>query len=170
LGFILPAVLVIVSDQVTKQLFWHLGKNFDVLDGILKITLVKNTGAAFGLFQGGRLFFITASIVASILIAYLGFRIPREESGKRLLMGVILGGAVGNLIDRIYAGDVIDFIDMGIADYRWPVYNVADMAVTVGVVILILAYIRSRMRSRSISTEQVGAVHTDECSDERDGA
>ena len=143
MGFLLPALAVIILDQATKQFFWHLGKNFNIIDGILRITLVKNTGAAFGIFQGGRAFFIVASIVASMLIAYLAARTPREKRGRRLLLGIILGGALGNLIDRVLFGEVIDFIDMGIGSHRWPVYNTADIAVTIGAICLVLTLIRS---------------------------
>ncbi len=141
MGFLLPAAIVIVVDQITKQLFWHQfvpGYNVDVIPGVLRITLVKNTGAAFGLFDGGRVFFIIASVIAVAFICYIGLRLPRTERYKRLLLSLILGGAVGNLIDRVYDGAVIDFIEMGIGGHWWPVYNVADIAVTVGAVLLLL--------------------------------
>ena len=141
MGFLLPAAIVIAVDQVTKQLFWHQfvpGHNTDVIPGVLRITLVKNTGAAFGLFDGGRVFFIIASVIAVGFILYIGLRLPPGERYKRFLLSLILGGAVGNLIDRIYDGAVIDFIEMGIAGHWWPVYNVADIAVTAGAVLLLL--------------------------------
>jgi signal peptidase II len=143
-GFLLPTVVVLILDQFTKQFFWHLGKNFDVIDGWLRITLVRNSGAAFGMFQGGRFFLVIASIIASVLILYLGQRLPEEARAKRLYLGMILGGAVGNLVDRIYPGHVIDFLDMGIGSHRWPVFNIADSAVTVGGILLIITFSMSR--------------------------
>jgi signal peptidase II len=143
-GFLLPAAAVILLDQLTKQFFWHLGKNFDVIDGIMRITLLKNPGAAFGVYQGGRTFFLVASIVASIVVAYVGLRTPSIQTGRRLLLGLILGGALGNLIDRVLAGEVIDFIDIGIGQTRWPVFNIADLAVTIGAVGLVLVFARAR--------------------------
>ncbi|MFH1754362.1 MAG: signal peptidase II [Candidatus Latescibacterota bacterium] len=140
MGFLLPAAVVIILDQIAKQFFWHLGKNFDVIDGILRITLVKNPGAAFGVYHGGRTFFVIASVLASILVTYIGLRTPCARKGIRFLLGLILGGAIGNLIDRVLAGEVIDFIDMGIRQTRWPVYNIADMAVTIGAAGLVLVY------------------------------
>jgi signal peptidase II len=71
-------------------------------------------------------------------------RLPRTERVKRLLLGLILGGAVGNLIDRVYDGAVIDFIEMGIGGHWWPVYNVADIGVTVGAVLLLWYLIMSQ--------------------------
>lgn len=145
-GFLLPASIVVIIDWASKQVFWHLGRDFDIIDGILRITLVKNTGAAFGMFQGQRPFFIAASVIACVILTWLGLRMPASERTQRFALSLILGGAVGNLIDRIYPGEVIDFIDMGIGAHRWYVYNVADIAVTVGVVLLLTAYLTSRKR------------------------
>jgi signal peptidase II len=142
-GFLLPAAVVIVLDQVTKQFFWNNGQNYDVIDGILRITLVKNAGAAFGLFQGGRVFFIAASIAAIMFILYVGLRLSKDDRFRRVLLGVILGGAFGNLIDRVYAGEVIDFIDIGVGVHRWPVFNVADMGVSVGATLLMIYLLRA---------------------------
>ena len=141
--FFLPAALVVLLDQLTKQFFWQNGRNYDIVDGYFHITLVKNAGAAFGVFQGGRLFFIIASVVAVVLISLVALRLPREERVRRLLLGLILGGAVGNLIDRALHGEVIDFIQIGIHGHYWPVFNVADMAVTIGAVLLVLVAVRS---------------------------
>ena len=144
MGFLLPALIVVLLDQVSKQFFWALGKNFDVIDHIFRITLVRNSGAAFGLLQEGRGFLIVASAVASIFIMFLAERVPTEERSKRLFLGMILGGALGNLIDRLYPGHVIDFIDVGIASYRWPVFNFADSAVTIGGFLLVLTFVLKR--------------------------
>jgi signal peptidase II len=138
-GFLLPALIVLTLDQISKQFFWHLSKNFDVIDGILRVTLVRNSGAAFGMFQGGRDFLILASVIASLVIIFFSQRMVHEGLARRVFLGMILGGALGNLVDRLYPGDVIDFIDMGIGAYRWPVYNFADAAVTVGGILLILS-------------------------------
>lgn len=144
MGFLLPALIVVIADQISKQFLWHLGKNFDLIDGILRITLVRNAGAAFGMLQGGRVFLIITSVIMSIAIIFLSERMSDEDSTKRVFLGMILGGALGNLVDRIYPGLVIDFIDMGIGTYRWPVYNFADAAVTIGGILLILSFSRAR--------------------------
>jgi signal peptidase II len=143
-GFLLPALIVVLLDQLTKHFFWTLGRNFDVIDGLLRITLVRNSGAAFGMLQGGRVFLVAASVAASIFIIFLAERIAPEERAKRVFLGMILGGALGNLIDRLYPGHVIDFIDMGIAAHRWPVYNLADTAVTVGGALLVINFAMKR--------------------------
>jgi len=142
-GFLLPTFIVFILDRLTKLFFSHLGQNFDVIDGIVRITMVKNTGAIFGLFQGMRVLFIIASLLASIFITAIAFKLPQNERLKRISLGLILGGALGNLVDRIYSGEVVDFIDMGIGLHRWWVYNVADIGVTVGAFLLMIAYYRA---------------------------
>jgi signal peptidase II len=159
-GFLLPAAIVVVVDQITKQIFWKYfvaGQQADVIPGVLRITLVKNSGAAFGLFEGGRVFFIIASVVAIGFILYLGFRLPVVERYKRYLLGLILGGAVGNLIDRIYDGAVIDFIEMGLKGHWWPVYNVADIAVSVGAVLLLIHLLGSSRHTQVMAEETANA-------------
>lgn len=146
MGFLLPALIVVILDQISKQLFWALGKNFDVVGDFVRITLVRNSGAAFGLLQEGRAFLVVASTTAAVFIMFLAERIPAEERGKRLFLGMILGGALGNLIDRLHPGQVIDFIDVGVASYRWPVFNLADSAVTIGGALLVLTYLMKRER------------------------
>lgn len=160
--FFLPAALVVAIDQLTKQLFWRNGHNYDIVNGYFHITLVKNAGAAFGVFQGGRLFFIIASVVAVVLISWVALRLPPQDRLRRLFLGLILGGAVGNLIDRALHGEVIDFIQIGIHGHFWPVFNVADMGVTIGAVLLVLV----AMRSPGVRTE-THAVEPSFSGDER---
>jgi signal peptidase II len=154
-GLFLPAVVVVALDQLTKHLFWRNGQNYEIIPGFFNITLVKNAGAAFGMFQGARVFFVAASVLAVVLIVYLGLRLPADQRRRRLLLGLILGGAVGNLIDRVASGQVIDFLQIGIAGHYWPVFNVADMGVTIGAALLILYALRSQ---RSMVTVPPAAV------------
>ncbi len=150
MALFLPAVLIVVLDQITKYLFWSNGSNYQILDGYFNITLVKNAGAAFGMFQGGRAFFIAASVLAAILIAYLGMRLPREDRARRVWLGLILGGALGNLIDRVRFGEVVDFLQIGFRGHYWPVFNVADIGVTVGATMLILYALLPKRAGRSM--------------------
>jgi signal peptidase II len=143
-GLFIPALLVVLLDQATKHLFWRLGQNHEIIPGYLNITLVKNAGAAFGMFQGARVFFVTASFLAVGLIIYLGMRLPASQRTRRILLGLILGGAIGNLIDRVASGEVIDFLQIGVAGHYWPVFNIADAGVTVGAALLILYALRSQ--------------------------
>jgi signal peptidase II len=152
---LLPAAVVVVLDQLTKQLVWRHGQNYDIIDGYLHITLVKNAGAAFGMFPGGRAVFVVASILAAVFIVYAGRRVPRQERYRRALLGCILGGAVGNLVDRVTSGEVIDFIQIGVAGHYWPVFNVADIAVSVGAaLLLLLMFTHSRRQAAAASPSE----------------
>lgn len=158
MALFLPAILIVVVDQITKYLFWSNGQNYVIIDGFLNITLVKNAGAAFGMFQGGRAFFIGASVIAAVLITYLGMKLPREERARRIWLGFILGGAVGNLIDRARFGEVVDFLQIGFQGHYWPVFNVADIGVTVGASMLILYALMPHRAGRPTVADSAAAA------------
>jgi signal peptidase II len=133
------AAAVIALDQLTKWLASSrllMGRPVPVLDDFARFTLVHNTGAAFGLFPGSRVPFIVISVLAIAVVIYLFLRETYRSLANRILLGCILGGAIGNLVDRARLGWVVDFIDVGIGSVRWPVFNVADSAVTLGVLFL----------------------------------
>ncbi len=138
------AGLVVVLDQLTKQIADALLSYNDplVLLPIFNFTLRYNTGAAFSFLadSGGwqRWFFsVIAVVVSVILVAWLK-RLPRTALWEALGISLILGGAIGNLIDRLLFGYVIDFIEFHYQHWYWPAFNVADSAITVGVTVLIL--------------------------------
>jgi signal peptidase II len=165
LRLFLPAILIVALDQLTKYLFWNNARNYQIIDGWFNITLVKNAGAAFGMFQGARVFFIGASIVAVGLIIYIARRLPVEEKARRVFLGMILGGAIGNLIDRIATGEVVDFLQIGWQGHYWPVFNVADMGVTIGASLLVLQAMRTRPRPEAtvaapVPTDESSPNHT----------
>ncbi len=135
-------VFVIVSDQVSKYFIvatFNLHESRRILYNILYLRYIKNPGAAFGLSFGHPLLMLTITILIIIILGYLflkGNLFSDNILGKTAMV-MILGGAVGNLIDRMVMKEVVDFIDMGVGHYRWPVYNLADVYVTIGMVILI---------------------------------
>lgn len=135
LVFFLVAALVVTLDQVTKHLIRaNLALGESVPDeGPLRLTHVTNTGAAFGILQGQTLFLVVTTFfgLAAILLYYL--YPPMEHGILRLALGLQLGGAVGNLADRVRVGKVTDFVDVG----PWPAFNVADSSIVVGVTIII---------------------------------
>jgi signal peptidase II len=134
----LAAALVIVLDQLSKLLIeaaLPLNQTWapiPALAAYFRITHVSNTGIAFGLFPTGSLFFaFMATLVTMAIIAY-NYILPGGQTLFRLALGLQLGGALGNLIDRLRLGHVTDFLDFG----PWPVFNVADTSIVAGVVIL----------------------------------
>ena len=137
-GFLLTALLIVVADQLSKIWIRSYPEGQAIFEaGFFRIIHTHNTGAAFGLFQG-QTFALTivalvgiAVILLYALFIYRRFPILDNRLG-RLALGLILGGAVGNLIDRLHLGYVTDFIDFGV----WPAFNIADSAVTVGVIII----------------------------------
>ena len=141
----LTALLVVAADQLSKT--WvrsHPEGQLIYEMGFFQVTHVSNTGAAFGLFQGQSLALTIVAIVgiAAILFyalfAYRHFTFV-DSMLSRIALGLILGGTVGNLVDRLRFGCVTDFIDVGI----WPAFNIADSAVVVGVIIFAYSVLRS---------------------------
>ena len=129
--------IIVFSDQLTKFLIkqnLQLNQSIPVIKNILHLTYITNTGSAFGLFKGFNWFFILFSLVVIIVIFYFINQIKNNEKMMRISVSLVLGGTIGNLIDRIAYGAVIDFIDFRI----WPVFNIADSAVTIGIIILIV--------------------------------
>ena len=130
---------IVLIDRLTKVFFSKLlasGESLPVIDRILHMTLVHNTGIAFGFFKDQGVVFIIIPVIAIILLIYniYYFKSNNEELSRLYItaFSLILGGAIGNLIDRIYCGYVIDFIDFRI----WPVFNIADSAITIGAFII----------------------------------
>ncbi len=133
------ALSIILFDQVIKKVVtsvMDLGQSVDFIGTVVRFTRTSNTGAAFGMMRGRSLVFILVSAGASIAIAASWRQIARLRSAEQVAFGLIMGGAIGNLIDRVRVGAVVDFINIGIGGLRWPYFNVADSAITIGVVIL----------------------------------
>jgi signal peptidase II len=133
----LIAVAVIVLDQYTKYLIVTRLSPFDSIEvfPFLHIVNIRNTGAAFGMFRElGSGFFILISLVAIAFVIYLILQKAYSITG----LSLILGGAIGNLIDRIQNGQVVDFIDVFVGNFHWPAFNVADSALTVGVFLIVI--------------------------------
>lgn len=132
-------------DQLSKFLIsstFDINESVEVIENVFFLTLVHNTGAAFGIFKRETLFFIVVSVVAVIaIVAYMRSKRSRAFLAD-LGLAFILGGALGNLADRLRLGYVIDFLDFKI----WPVFNVADSAITLGAFILMLSLLYPKKR------------------------
>ena len=127
---------IVLIDQFTKYLMFYNKKLFINKDFLLfKLDFVKNYGAAFNIFSGSRIFLSLISILFSILIIYLIFRKNTLNSFDLYSYSFILGGTIGNGIDRIYKGFVVDFINLNIINF--PVFNIADISINIGFIFLL---------------------------------
>ena len=134
--FLSLSIFVVLIDQFTKYLIFYNKKNFINRDFILfKLDFVKNYGAAFNIFSGSRVFLSLISIFFSILLIYLIFRKNTLKSFDLYCYSFILGGTVGNGIDRVYKGFVVDFINLNIINF--PVFNIADISINIGFIFLL---------------------------------
>ena len=133
----LIAGLTVAADQWTKHLIvtsLPLGRSVPLLLPLVQFTHIQNTGAAFGLLKGQHLLFVVFSLLVIVWIVWDLLTKPAMAATALWGCALVLGGAVGNLIDRVRLGDVIDFIDLRV----WPVFNVGDSAITIGVTLLLL--------------------------------
>ena len=142
---IVIAGLIVILDQATKLLVLEalpLFHSVPIVPGFFNLTHIHNPGGAFGFLSSGsstlqRLVFLSASILAIGLVLYFYNKTPRSFTLLSSGFALIIGGALGNLIDRIRMGKVVDFLDFYIGDIHWPAFNVADSAVSIGMLIFV---------------------------------
>jgi signal peptidase II len=138
---LLTALAILIADQLTKALVvanLSLGEKARVLGDVVQIWHAQNRGAAFSLFQGGTAVFVVVSILSIGMVAYFHRTLRARSPWLHVVLGVILGGTLGNFIDRLRQGYVTDWLSVGIGDTRWPTFNVADSSVVVGIGILVI--------------------------------
>lgn len=143
--FILIALTVLLLDQASKiliHLYMETGDSIAVAGNLLSFTYVRNSGAAFGILPDYTLFFIVVSVVVIVFILCYYKMIPVEHRMMRVGLALQLGGASGNLVDRVRMGYVIDFIDVAVFP---PVFNIADAALVVGISVFVFAFLRSEL-------------------------
>src|SRR5215475_844961 len=156
----LVAGTVIIVDQVTKVSIMQnmrLHESIPIIPNLFSLTYIRNPGAAFGLLAGTSnafrtLFFGVASLFALALLGTILVRLPARDWTGRLSIAAILGGAIGNLVDRLQYGEVIDFLDFYIDTYHWPAFNVADSAISMGVVFLIINFAFEKKSAPEVSS------------------
>lgn len=141
---------ILLLDQWTKSMVVQklpLYQRVNVIEGFFDLTHVRNTGGAFGIFGGekgglGSILFVVVSLIAIGAIVVLFLKIKENEKTLALSFSLILSGAVGNLIDRLRYGEVVDFLDFHLAGYHWPAFNVADSAICVGIGLMALELLK----------------------------
>ncbi|MDP2211995.1 MAG: signal peptidase II [Candidatus Aquicultor sp.] len=133
--FYIVATLIIVIDQITKAIVrsaMPIGESLPLIPGVLYLTHIANSGAAFGILQNNRvIFFVAAAVVISLIFCFQR-SLGKDNRAMNFCLGLVMGGAIGNLIDRVTIGAVTDFIDFRF----WPVFNVADSAIVIGAIFL----------------------------------
>lgn len=142
--FLLICFYILSVDQWTKYVVQQRLPPYlrmEVIHGFFNLTQVRNTGGAFGIFGGdkgglGSLLFILVSLIAIGILLFLFFKMKEEKEMVSFSLSLVLAGAIGNLIDRLHYGEVIDFLDFHLFSYHWPAFNIADSAITTGVILL----------------------------------
>jgi len=146
LAILVPVLLVgLLLDQVSKVLVLRLlplGGQVPLLDGFFNLVHVHNKGAAFGLLSGWsadltRWFFLTTTALVVAVLGYLWYRLPQDRWPAALAYSLVLTGALGNFLDRLRLGEVVDFLDVYWGRYHWPAFNIADSLVCVGAALLV---------------------------------
>jgi signal peptidase II len=158
--FFVIAIVVLVLDRLAK---WAIASNIAlhesvvVIPGFFQLTYVQNTGAAFGLFDHssaqwkvGAL--VSFSVVALIVVSALLWKNSHSLSTTTIGLSLILGGAMGNLWDRMMSGRVVDFLDFYVGSYHWPAFNVADTAIVIGAILLISEIFFAKPASETVKT------------------
>jgi signal peptidase II len=155
------AGLIVALDQVTKALvddFMTLHESRTIVEGLVRLTYVQNRGAAFGILSEAglpyqSLMFSVVSLLALLAIALYAWRMPVQSRLPQTALALVMGGAIGNLLDRARLGYVIDYVDVYWGAHHWPAFNVADSAITVGVALLVLDILRNPQMDESAKPE-----------------
>lgn len=161
--YYLIAILIILLDQFTKWLIvskMAFGDSIPIINNVLYITSHRNRGAAWGILQGQMWLFYAITLVVIIAIIYY---IQKAAKGKWLLgisLGLMLGGAIGNFLDRVIRKEVVDFIHTYIFGYNFPVFNVADSSLCIGVVLLMIVMLRDERETKEKSYGENGTHHS----------
>lgn len=136
----LYSLLWLFVDQTLKRVITvtvGLGKSLTVIPSFFSLTYVRNTGAAWSILEGNRLFLILVSIVAIVLVYYFMIKDKKIEKVEQIGYGILLGGILGNLLDRIIFGYVVDFLHFTFGSYNFPIFNIADIGIVLGTFIII---------------------------------
>lgn len=158
--FFVIAIVVLFLDRLTKRAVASsiaLQNNVSVIPGFFRLTHVQNTGAAFGLFADspaqwkiGAL--VTFSILALVVVSALLWKNSHSLSTTTIGLSLILGGAMGNLWDRVMSGRVVDFLDFYVGSYHWPAFNIADSAIVIGAALLISEIFFAKSTSETVKS------------------
>ena len=148
---LVTALVILVADQLTKALVVAnvaVGERVNLIGDLVQVWHAQNRGASFSLLQGASLLFLVVSILSVGLVVYFHRTLRSRGWWLHLVLGVVLGGTLGNFVDRLRQGAVTDWLSIGIGDLRWPTFNVADSSLVVGIGILVLYLLLDRPDAR----------------------
>lgn len=148
------ALIILIGDQLTKFIIrtqMTIGESFAVLPKFIYITSHRNNGAAWGILSGKMTFFYIITVI--ILVALIVFYIKEAKNNMlmQIAISLLFSGALGNFIDRVSSGEVIDFIDTVIFGYDFPIFNIADASLTIGVILLIIVLLKDQNQKGKVS-------------------
>lgn len=145
------ALIIIVIDQLTKWIVvrsMELGEQITIIENFFYLTSHRNSGAAWGILEGQMTFFYIITVIVVIGIIYYMQKFAKYDKLLAIGLSLILGGAIGNFIDRIFRQEVVDFADFIIFNYDFPIFNVADSSLSIGVILVIIATIIDELKQR----------------------
>lgn len=158
--FFIVAAIVFGLDQWTKKLVMDhmfIGQSIPIIDDVIYLTSHRNKGAAFGILQDQRLFFIFVTVIVVVALVYYLYKYRATKSMLTIGLTLILGGALGNFIDRLRLGEVVDFIDVKISIgsfyHDFAIFNVADSALVIGVILVFIDTIRESIKGKKNNNE-----------------
>ena len=142
---LIVAIVILIIDQLTKKIItatMNIGDSYEVIPHFLNITSHRNNGAAWGILSGkmGFFYIITLIILAVLIIFYI--KETKYNAFMQVAISLLFAGALGNFLDRLFNGEVVDFIDTNIFGYDFPIFNIADSSLTIGVIFVIIALVK----------------------------
>lgn len=140
------SIVVLFIDQITKSMIQAYNTNIDILDNLFGLHYYQNTGAAWSILEGKQTILILITIGVLVLVYNMMFSFE-EDRLNNFAFGLLFGGILGNLIDRVFYGFVRDFIDIVIVGYDFPVFNIADMAIVIGIFLVIVATLKGELKN-----------------------
>lgn len=147
-------LIILIGDQLTKFIIrtqMTLGESFAVVPKFLYITSHRNNGAAWGILSGKMTFFYIITIIVLIVLIVFYIKEAKNNMLMQIAISLLFSGALGNFIDRVSSGEVVDFIDTVIFGYDFPIFNIADASLTIGVVLLIIVLLKDQNQKGKVS-------------------
>ena len=140
-------VLILIADQVTKFVIrtqMAVGESFNVIPHFLSITSHRNNGAAWGILSGKITFFYIITVIILIALVVFFIKEAKNQMMMQIAISLLFAGALGNFIDRVRTGEVVDFVDTVIFGYDFPIFNIADASLTIGVILLVIVLLKDQ--------------------------